>query len=86
MCMTIHWYDLISIIGVVMILVAYFLLQTEKMNSQGYGYSTLNIVGSSFILYSLSYDWNLSAVIIEICWIIISFIGLWKQILKSRER
>lgn len=78
----IHWYDIISIVGVAIILVAYFLLQWERLDARSYSFSLLNIIGSLMILYSLLYDWNLSAVIIEISWVLISVVGLLKQYFK----
>jgi hypothetical protein len=80
----VHCYDVISIIGVFIIIVTYFLLQWGRLESNSYSYSWLNIVGSVLILYSLFYDWNLSAVIIEISWIIISFLGIFRNF-QSRE-
>lgn len=78
----IHWYDIISIMGVAIILVAYFLLQWERLDARSYAFSLLNIIGSLMILYSLLYDWNLSAVLIEISWVCISVVGLLRQYLK----
>lgn len=80
---TIHFYDLVSILGVTLILGSYFLLQLAKIDAQGYPYSLLNILGSLMILYSLLYDWNLSAVIIEIFWAAISLIGVIRRFMKK---
>jgi hypothetical protein len=81
----VHWYDVISILGVFLILGTYFLLQWGRLDSDSYSYSWLNIIGSALVLYSLFYDWNLSAVIIEISWIIISFLGIFRNF-QSREK
>ncbi len=82
----VQWYDIFSMIGVGIILITYFLLQYEKLEARSYAYSLLNIIGAAMILYSLFYDWNLSAVVIESFWIIISFIGLIKHFLHNRKR
>jgi len=78
----IYYYDIIGTIGVVIIIVAYFLLQVNKLNIDNIKFSMLNIIGSSFILYSLAFNWNLSSVLIESFWILISFIGVIKYIKK----
>lgn len=78
-----HWYDLIGMIGVGIILIAYLLLQCEKLPSKSYTYTLLNILGSVMILYSLFFEWNLSAVVIEVFWILISLIGLLRLFLKK---
>ncbi|MGE0858803.1 MAG: hypothetical protein AB7I01_00700 [Gammaproteobacteria bacterium] len=74
--MNIAWYDLVGTTGVVMILVAYFLAQTERVSSQSLGYSTTNLVGSVLIAISLLYDFNLASFIIEVAWISISLYGI----------
>jgi hypothetical protein len=81
----VHWYDVISIIGVFIIVGTYFLLQSGRLASTNLTYSWLNIIGSVLILYSLFYDWNLSSVVINISWIIISLIGLYRNF-QSRDK
>lgn len=70
--------DAIGIVGVVIVVVTYFLLQSEKIDSKGFLYSFLNAFGSLLILYSLLYSWNLASFIIEFVWILISLYGLKK--------
>ena len=68
--------DAVGIIGVGFTLVAYFLLQIDKITSTGRNYSLLNVVGAVLSLYSLYYNWNLPAVIMETAWFGISLFGL----------
>jgi hypothetical protein len=75
--MTIQWYDYIGTIGVVLCLVAYFQIQTQRWNTLDLAYSALNLMGSLLIGLTLLYDFNLSALIIEVCWIAISIYGVW---------
>ena len=77
--------DLIGIIGVVIIVATYFLLQIEKIRSDDLGYSLLNILGSVLILLSILQNWNLASFLIEIFWILISFIGVYKAINKRKS-
>lgn len=72
--------DGLGLFGVLLTLVAYLLLNIRKMNSGSMGYSGLNIVGSSLILYSLYFDFNISAFAMEICWLLISVYGLYKAL------
>lgn len=74
--MNVAWYDCVGTVGVIMILVAYFLLQTERLSGQSVGYSVVNLLGSLMITVSLIYDFNLSSFIIEIAWIAISIYGI----------
>jgi hypothetical protein len=75
-------YNGVGIIGVVLILVAFFLLQIGKLSSRDFLYSLLNLLGALGILISLIYEWNLSAFIIEIAWILISIYGLIKNLAR----
>ena len=70
--------DLIGILGVIVIIVAYILLQLEKIDARGLLFSLLNTVGAFFIIVSLVYDWNLASFIMESTWMIVSLYGVWK--------
>ncbi|MBK6658409.1 MAG: hypothetical protein IPG43_09815 [Proteobacteria bacterium] len=76
MSMYIAWYDVVGTAGVVLILIAYFLLQPERWSGQSLSYSLVNLVGSLMITVSLIYDFNLSSFIIEVAWIAISIYGI----------
>ncbi len=76
-------YNVIGMIGVILILISYFLLNINKLTAKQPIYPFMNMCGSSLILFSLMFDWNLSSVIIEIAWLSISLFGLYRT-LKSR--
>ena len=78
--------DVIGIIGVAIIVITYFLLQIEKIKSDDLQYSLLNIFGSVLILFSILQNWNLASFLIEIFWILISFIGVYKAISKRKSK
>jgi len=65
--------SIVGIIGAITLTTAYLLLQFKHITSDTKTYDYLNLAGSSMILYSLFYDWNTGAALIEIAWIIISF-------------
>ena len=73
--------DAVGIIGVGLIVIAYFLLQKNSIAHTSGVYLILNGVGASLILFTLFFDWNLSAAIIEVFWILISIFGY----LRSRK-
>lgn len=68
--------DYIGLIGVVLTLVAYYLINVGKVSSMNLTYLLLNLIGSCMLLFSLLFHWNLASVVIEIAWISISFIGM----------
>ena len=78
------WYDLVGSAGVVLIVVAFLLLQIERVASNDILYLLANAVGAALILLSLVYDCNLSAVLMEAFWLAISLFGLARR--TSRRR
>ncbi len=77
--MTYTWYDFLGNVGVILILLSYLLLQMKKIKSQSMYYSLMNATGALLILVSLYYDFNLSAFIMEVLWLLISLYGLWQS-------
>ena len=66
----------VGIVGVALILIAYFFLSTGRWIADSFKYQVLNFIGAWLILYSLLFHWNLASVTIEIAWIIISVVGM----------
>lgn len=72
--------DLFGLIGVAMIVVTYLLLQLDKLKSTDLAYSVLNALGASLIVASLIVEFNLSALLMEVFWVLISFIGIGRHL------
>ena len=70
--------DVLGNIGVVMLIVAYLMLQLNKLSSDGLAYSLFNAIGASLIVVSLLYDFNLSALLMEVFWVLISLVGIYR--------
>jgi len=70
--------DLIGNIGVVILIITFLMLQLNKIPSDGLAYSVLNAVGASLIVVSLLFDFNLSALLMEVFWVLISFVGIYR--------
>ena len=70
--------DLIGNIGVVPLVTTYLMLQLNKLSSDGLAYSVLNAVGAALIVISLLVDFNLSALVIEVFWVLISLLGIYR--------
>lgn len=77
------FYDVIGIIGVVIILISYLLLNMNKLSSANPIYPISNACGSCMIFISLMYDWNLASVVIEAAWISISLYGVYRTLCKT---
>lgn len=61
-----------------MVVLAYYLLQLEKVASSSFAYNILNLLGAIFLLISLCFTFNLASFVIELFWIGASLIGLRK--------
>jgi len=83
--MRFHWFDLAGFVGVVLIIVAYLLLQLEKLPSTSPKYSLLNAVGALLIMVSLLFAFNLSAFIVEAFWFLISLVGISKALFARKH-
>jgi len=70
--------DALGLFGVFLTLVAYLLLNIKKIPADCVTYAGSNTVGSTLIIYSLYFDFNISAFAMEICWLLISLYGLYK--------
>ena len=72
--------DAVGVLGAVLILATYFLLQAGRLDAGSMTYSVANALGAGGIIVSLIYDFNLSAFIIESFWLAISLYGIYRSI------
>ena len=70
--------DFVGNIGVVILVATFLMLQLNKLPSDGLAYSLLNAIGASLIVVSLLFDFNLSALLMEVFWVLISFVGIYR--------
>ena len=72
--------DGIGMLGAALIVIAYFLLQTGRLDSLSLSFSVVNGLGAAGILFSLFYEFNLSAFAIESFWLVISLYGIYRAL------
>lgn len=78
------WHDLLGNIGVVMVLALYFLLQSERIQATSRVFSAANALGALLIIVSLIQQFNLSAFIVELAWLLISLYGLARNMRRTQ--
>ena len=78
-------YDFAGNIGVVFVMITYLFLQLGKLKSTSYRFSLLNAIGAVLIMIFLLDQFNLSAFIIEVFWLIISIVGLVRLSLLKKD-
>jgi membrane-associated HD superfamily phosphohydrolase len=74
------WFDMVGNVGVLLMVIAYLLLQLEKLSSSTISYLLLNTVGAILVIMSLRFRFNLSAFFMEAFWLLISLYGLSKTL------
>ena len=73
-----QWPDALGLLGVVLILFAYFLLQAGRMRGHSPVYQLMNAFGALLVLVSLLYAFNLSAFLMELAWLAVSIYGIFR--------
>jgi hypothetical protein len=86
MPMPIEAYDVAGLAGAAIVIIAYFANQQRWLRSDDWRFPAANALGSSLILVSLYFEWNLPSVVIEIFWVLISFWGIIKAAVERRSR
>ena len=83
--MNFHWYDWAGYIGVLLVLLAYFLLQARKLHGNKLAYQLMNILGAFGVLLSLTFgSFNWSAFLLEVAWIAIGIYGIARGVQLKR--
>ena len=82
--MSFNFFDFLGTVGVVLMVVAYLLLQLDRLDSKSLFYSVLNAVGAILVVISLWFKFNPAAFIIEVFWILISLLGIFRALRTSR--
>lgn len=70
--------NLASISGAACVIIAYFLVSSNKLSAQSARYQWLNLIGAVLIMLSLYHYWNIGTFIIEVVWIVIAVMALVK--------
>jgi hypothetical protein len=74
---TLDWTVIVGLIGMLVTLVAYFLLQAQKLHGNGLIYQLMNAVGALGVALSLLFGkFNLPAFLLEAVWLAISIYGI----------
>ena len=84
--MSFFWYDWAGYLGVVLVLLAFFLLQQSKLQGNGLVYQLMNILGAIGVMLSLGFgNFNLAAFIMQVAWLLIGSYGVYRGTKRRRE-
>ena len=79
------WTDVVGVAGVLVILAAYAAAALGRLDVKGALSLFANFFGASLILLSLLVDFNLSAILMEGSWAVVSFAGLVRLLVVRRR-
>jgi len=83
--MTILWYDWAGYAGVLLVLGAFFLLQSRKLHGNGLAYQLMNALGAFGVMLSLLFgEHNWPAFMLEVAWVAISVYGIANEVRRRR--
>ena len=77
--------DMAGVFGVGLILLAYAGAAFGKLDAKAWPSLTLNLIGALLILGSLAVSFNLSAVLMEGSWALVSLVGLIRLAWQARR-
>jgi hypothetical protein len=84
--MTFYWHDWAGYFGVVLVLLAFFLLQAHKLHGNGLIYQLMNALGALGVMLSLLFGhFNMAALIMQVAWLMISIFGVARGMRVRRE-
>ena len=63
-------------LGTLMVLAAFFLLQAGRLSGTGIVYQLLNLFGAGGVLVSLLGKFNVAVFLLELTWVVISAYGI----------
>lgn len=76
--MTPFIYDVIGMSGTALVVIAYVLLQLQKLSASSLVFNVMNLLGAILLMISLLFNFNLASMVIEVFWIGASLLGLYR--------
>lgn len=84
--MSLPWHEWAGLIGVILVLLAFLLLQARMLHGNGLIYQLMNALGAFGVLLSLLFGiFNLPAFLLELLWVLISIYGMVVGIRNRRD-
>lgn len=74
----------IGVIGFLFYIGGFAALQFGMIDGNGVAFTSINILGASFVLLSLITAFNLASLLIQVSWIMIGGVGIYRHLIKTR--
>jgi hypothetical protein len=73
------WFEIVGWVGIILIVIAFFLVSSKKVNSQGAIYQFLNLFGAASVFTNVFHQRAWPAVALQIIWGMIAVVSLFKN-------
>lgn len=73
------FYQVISLFGALLILIAYVALQFGWMGRENRAFNVLNFLGSVLLAWVAIVDWRIGFIVLETAWAILSFPAIFRR-------
>lgn len=84
--MTFLWHDWAGYIGVLLVLLAFLLLQARKLHGNGIVYQLMNVLGAVGVMLSLLFgSMNWPSFLMQLAWLAIGIFGMVNSARVRRE-
>ena len=84
--MILYWHDWAGYLGVALVLLAFLLLQANRLRGNGLIYQLMNIAGAIGVMLSLLFgNFNASAFVMQLAWLVIGIYGIVRGVRVRRE-
>ena len=77
--MSILFFEIVGWLGMILILVAYWLVSIRKITPTSNIYQFLNLLGAGFVIVNVAFHGALPSVVLNIVWFLIALFGLAKK-------
>ncbi len=78
------FFDLLGVIGALMICAAYLGVSIRRLDPEGFRYQGANALGSAMLLISLAFRPNPGAIVIEAIWLAIALFAIGRGLMRRR--
>lgn len=78
------FFNVAGFIGIWLMIVAYFLMNTGKWRDDEPRFHACNLIGALLVMVSLMHAWNLAVFVMECAWGSVAAYGLWQSLRRPK--
>jgi hypothetical protein len=79
-------YQIVSVVGATLVLLAYALSQSGRLKPTDLVYGVMNFVGASLLTWVAVVDWRVGFILLESIWAVLSLVPLIRKSIIQHEQ